>query len=182
MTPTAPVPLILLIGLPGSGKSTWAKNFVFQFPAYHWVATDGIRQRLYGDEAEQGDWMTIWRTVQAEWRADVAAICQGQLAGTVYDATNVRRRGRRDAIATARQIGFTHITACWFDVPLAVCLQRNRQRARQVPEEVMQRMHRQLTGAPPSAAEGFDQLARLITTPWAVNSPRPTARMPLPVR
>ncbi|MBD0270249.1 MAG: ATP-binding protein, partial [Cyanobacteria bacterium Co-bin8] len=112
MTPTAPVPLILLIGLPGSGKSTWAKHFVFQFPTYHWISTDSMRQRLFGDEAEQGDWMAIWRTVQAEWRADVAAIRQGQLAGTVYDATNVRRRYRRDAIATARQCGFTHITGC----------------------------------------------------------------------
>lgn len=172
MISTAPVPLILLIGLPGSGKSTWAKNFVFQHPAYHWVSTDSIRARLHGDEAEQGDWLTIWRTVQAQWRTDVAAIRQGQLAGTLYDATNVRRRYRRDAIALARQIGYTHITACWFDVPLEICLHRNRHRSRQVPEEIIYRMHRQLTGAPPTLGEGIDQLSRRITTPWV--NPRST--------
>ncbi|HEY9762570.1 MAG TPA: AAA family ATPase [Trichocoleus sp.] len=159
------VPLILLIGLPGSGKSTWARNFVNQHPAYLLVATDSIRERLYSDEAIQGDWRQIWRTVIAEWQDGIKAIQQDRLQGVVYDATNVRRRYRRGAIALARELGFTHLTACWFDVPLAICLKRNQQRSRQVPEEILYRMHRQLTGAPPAVEEGFDELARIVTTP-----------------
>jgi predicted kinase len=155
------IPLILLIGLPGSGKSTWAAQFVAQRPGYRWVSTDDIRQRLYGDAAEQGDWLQIWQAVVQDWQTSADAVAQGLLQGVVYDATNVRRRYRRSAIAIARQCGFTHLTAHWFDLPLEVCLQRNRQRSRQVPEEIVLRMHRQLMGAPPTLAEGFDQLVRL---------------------
>lgn len=156
------VPLILLIGLPGSGKSTWAKNFVGQHPNYSLVATDTIRERLYSDEAIQGDWRQIWRTVILEWQCGIQAIHQDRLQGVIYDATNVRRRYRRGAIATARELGFTHLTAYWFDVPLAICLERNYQRTRQVPEEILYRMHRQLMGAPPAVNEGFDELARVV--------------------
>lgn len=162
------VPLILLIGLPGSGKSTWARAFVSQYPTYSLVATDAIRERLYGNEAIQGDWRRIWRTVIVEWQSGIEAVHRSEIQGVVYDATNVRRRYRRGAIATARELGFTRLTACWFDVPLAICLQRNQQRVRQVPEEILYRMHRQLTGAPPAVEEGFDELSRIVTTPGLV--------------
>lgn len=165
------VPLILLIGLPGSGKTTWAKGFVTQFSAYQLVSTDAIRQQLYGDEAIQGDWLVIWRTVLEQWQAGIRAIHQGDCQGVIYDATNARRRYRRDILVTARQLGFTTLIGCWFDTPLAICLQRNRQRPRQVPEAILYRMHRQLVGACPDRQEGLDELFRLTTTPWVAPTP-----------
>ncbi|ASC72168.1 hypothetical protein XM38_031220 [Halomicronema hongdechloris C2206] len=152
--------MILLIGLPGSGKSTWAQQFVSQHPAYEIVSTDAIRQQLFGDEAVQGSWPQIWRQLQHQLQQNVAAIRQGHRQGTIYDATNVRRRHRRDAIALARHLGFDSITALWFDIPLAICLQHNQMRSRRVPDEVIERMHRQLQGAPPAHWEGFDAIHR----------------------
>ncbi|PZU98530.1 MAG: AAA family ATPase [Leptolyngbya sp.] len=148
----------MLVGVPGSGKSTWARDFVLANPRYRIVSTDALRAQLYGDEAVQGDWLRIWQQVVIQWRQAIAAIYQGELEGVIYDATNARRRHRREAIATARQIGFAPITLVWFDVPLSLAIERNRGRSRQVPADIIATMHRQLQGAPPSLQEGVDRV------------------------
>ncbi len=157
----------MLVGVPGSGKSTWARDFVLANPRYCIVSTDAIRAQLYGDAAIQGDWLRIWQQVIAQWQQAIAAIHQGSLAGVIYDATNARRRQRREAIAAARQTGFTAITLVWFDVPLSLALERNRGRGAEVgpggrsqpvPADIIAAMHRQLQGAPPSVQEGVDRV------------------------
>ncbi|MGB3312077.1 MAG: AAA family ATPase [Nodosilinea sp.] len=158
MTHPIPVPLLLLVGIPGSGKSTWAREFVSVHPCHRIVSTDAIRAELYGDEAVQGDWWQIWQRVMAQWRQGIAAIRRGELEGVIYDATNARRRQRREAIATARQVGFNSITLGWFDLPLSLALERNRGRSRQVPINIIATMHRQLQGSPPSVTEGVEQV------------------------
>ena len=79
----------------------------------------------------------------------------------IYDATNATRQHRREAIALARATGFTHIIGLWVDTPVWLCLARNRQRTRFVPEEVIFRMHHSLQDAPPTLNEGLDKLIRL---------------------
>lgn len=157
------VPLTLLMGLPGSGKSTWAIALTEQAPGWQVVSTDHIRMQCYGNEAVQGDWMMIWQQVQRQLRQGVSQIQDGHGQGIIYDATNVRRRHRRQFLQQAQRWGFTAIIGVWFDVPLAVCLSRNQQRSRHVPESVIIRMHRQLTGAPPSLTEPMDYLIRVKT-------------------
>ncbi len=125
---------------------------------YRIVSTDAIRATLYGDEAIQGDWGQIWQRVLTDWREGIEAIRRGELDGVIYDATNTRRKNRRGAIAAARDLGFTPITLVYFDLPLSLALERNRGRSRQVPDDVIATMHRQLQGAPPSVQEGCDDL------------------------
>lgn len=158
-----PVPLLMLVGIPGSGKSTWARDFVLANPRYRVVSTDALRVQLYGDEAVQGDWLRIWQRVVTHWQQGITAIQRGELDGVIYDATNARRRHRREAIAAARQAGFTSITLVWFDLPLSLALERNRGRSRQVPADIIAAMHRQLQGAPPSVQEGVDRVLVLGT-------------------
>ncbi|MBW4483257.1 MAG: AAA family ATPase [Tildeniella torsiva UHER 1998/13D] len=153
----------MLVGIPGSGKSTWARDFVLANPSYRIVSTDALRAQLYGDEAIQGDWLRIWQQVMTQWQQAIAAIHQGSLEGAIYDATNARRRHRREAIAAARQAGFAPITLVWFDVPLSLAIERNRGRSRQVPTDIIAAMHRQLQGAPPSLQEGVDRVLVLGT-------------------
>ncbi|MEP0892368.1 AAA family ATPase [Leptolyngbya sp. PL-A3] len=141
-----------MIGLPGSGKSTLAAQFALE--GWTWVSTDRIRAQLYGDEAIQGNWAQVWGEVQRELRA-IAQLPHGK---ALYDATNVVRRPRRQLIALARSWGFRRVTACWLDVPLEVCLERNQRRSRQVPVDVICRMHRRLEGGRPSLEEGLDAL------------------------
>lgn len=152
------VRLILLIGVPGSGKSTLAAQIQQSYPGQLLISTDAIREQLFGDQALQGDWQLVWREVQLQFQQAVAEIAQGRAESALYDATNARRRNRRQVIALARYSGFTQVAGLWLDTPLELCLERNRQRSRHVPEPVIQRMHRQLLGAPPTVAEGLDCL------------------------
>ncbi|MGF1512458.1 MAG: AAA family ATPase [Elainellaceae cyanobacterium] len=143
-----------MVGLPGSGKTTLAHQFA---PASRVVSTDAIRAELFGDEAVQGPWAQVEaRMIEKLLEAKDAAP-----ALVVYDATNVVRRQRRRAIQMARALGFALVYACWLDAPFALCLQRNQGRSRQVPEAVMHRMQRCLSGAPPDLSDGFDALVRM---------------------
>lgn len=155
-SPFIPSNLILLIGLPGSGKTTFARQLIANCPSYQLVSTDNIRIQLFGDECLQGPWLQVWQQVEREFQQAVQ-----RQTPTVYDATNAKRSYRKEIITLARQSGFTLITGIWLDMPLLTCLERNRLRSRQVPEEIILQMHRQLTDAPPALAEGLDELVRL---------------------
>lgn len=153
-------PLILLIGLPGSGKTTLAGQIQSIDSGYIIISTDCIRAELFGDEAIQGAWPLIERSLQQKMQQAIEQIRQQQAIAVLYDATNAVRRDRRRFLEQARSIGFNHLTGLWIDTPLPLCLERNQQRLRQVPEPVILRMHRRLTGAPPSLGEGLDCLIR----------------------
>lgn len=167
MTRKTDVTLWLLIGLPGSGKSTWAEQFRAAEPPLQLISTDAIRRELFGDEATQGPWLAIWRRVVESFQQAVVQTQQQAFAGAVYDATNAQRRGRRTVMEAARQAGFNRLQAVWFDVPTAVCLERNRQRSRQVPVDVIETMARQLAGAPPHYEEGFEAVYRIGSTAFS---------------
>jgi len=149
-------PFIMLIGLPGSGKSRFARLLLAEYPQMHLISTDAIRAKLFGSEEIQGEWSYIWREIQIQLQT---AISSGQ--GVIFDATNAQRRHRRELIDLARSFGFTHIVGICLSTPIWLCLARNQHRTRQVPEAVIFQMHHQLQGARPSLEEGFDQLIYL---------------------
>ena len=154
---------ILLIGLPGSGKSTLSEHLITQGQHRMVISTDAIRAQLFGSEATQGCWQQVEQERQRAFTVAARQIVQGQRDAVIYDATNVVRRQRREAIALARQVGFANLMGVWLDVPLALCLERNQRRDRQVPDAVIQRMYRQLCGAPPSLQDGLNTLVRYTT-------------------
>jgi predicted kinase len=171
---TAAPHLIFLIGLPGSGKSFLAQQLLQEYPGRSLISTDSIRAQLFGDAALQGSWRLIQQEIQLQLRQAIQQMEEEQLSevghsgghsssvypAAIYDATNIRRKNRREAIAQIRAIGFRRITGIWLDTPISICLERNCQRQRQVPEAVILRMDRQLRGAPPSLSDGLDCLQR----------------------
>ncbi len=182
------VRLIFLIGLPGSGKSTLASQLL-DGDFRRLISTDQIRSHLFGDESIQGSWLQVWLEVRHQFQQTVQQIQQNQFQSGIYDATNAVRKQRRQAIALARRCGFTHITGIWLNTPLALCLERNRQRDRQVPEAIILRMSRRLYAAPPAKDEGLDELIELNHTPHrsaercsAERSRRSSRRSPTPHR
>jgi predicted kinase len=150
--------LILLIGIPGSGKSSLAAQLQQSQLGCLLISTDQIRARLFGDEAIQGAWWLIWQELEHQLRSAVEQIQVGQATLAIYDATNTRRRYRREIIALARAVGFTCMIGVWLDPPFELCRQRNQHRSRQVPEAILHRMYRQLWSCPPRLREGFDLL------------------------
>lgn len=148
----------MMIGLPASGKSTLAQKLLRQYPDYHLISTDAIRAQLFGDEAIQGPWPAIWQQIEQQFQQ---AVTSG--GGAIYDATNAQRRSRRELIQLARESGFHPIWGIWIQTPIEQCLQRNSGRSRQVPPEIILKMHRQLQDAPPQLMDGFDSLFWLQT-------------------
>jgi predicted kinase len=153
-----PIGLVFLIGLPGSGKSTLAQALLRAHPGAALVSTDQIRADKFGDAAVQGPWEMVWQEVGRQFLGAADRISRGQCPLAIYDATNGVREQRLEAIALARDCRFTQIQGIWVNPGLAVCLARNRARARQVPEAVIERMARRLNELPPALADGFDQL------------------------
>ncbi|HEY9647870.1 MAG TPA: ATP-binding protein, partial [Chroococcidiopsis sp.] len=114
----------MLIGLPGSGKSTLTRQLLDHQPRQIIVSTDAIRAQLFGDEAIQGPWPLVWQELQRQLTRAIADIQAGHCLGVIYDATNAVRRNRRAVLDLARSLGFSPIVALWLDLPLAVCQTR----------------------------------------------------------
>jgi len=71
------------------------------------------------------------------------------------DATNLSAHERKQWIKMAKSFQY-EVQAVFFDVPLAVCMERNSKRERVVTDEVMLKMAERLR--PPSFKEGFDKI------------------------
>lgn len=141
--------VILLVGLPGSGKSTWARQ-----QGQEVISSDEMRLKLSGDETNQ----TIHGKVFGAMRYLLRLRLQLGQAVTVIDATNLRRKDRKPFLKLAQAYG-AELEAVWFDVPAAVAEARNRSRARVVPEGVIPLLAGRLQ--PPTEAEGFARIVRI---------------------
>lgn len=138
--------MIVLIGIPGSGKSTWAKTQNCQV-----LSSDEFRRLLSGDETNQNIHHQVFAAMRHMLRARMEI---GQPA-TILDATNLRWSDRRPWLQVAKKFD-ARAEAVFFNVPLALALERNRLRERQVPEDVIRQMHKLMQV--PTMAEGFDDV------------------------
>ncbi|MDX2267428.1 MAG: AAA family ATPase [Bryobacter sp.] len=140
----------ILIGLPGSGKSTWAAG---QTGAVV-LSSDATRILLCGDETNQTIHGAVFRTLRFVLRERLR-LAQPR---TIIDATNLRRRDRKPFLAIAAQFG-ARAEAIVFAPPLEVVLTRNAQRSRVVPPEVIQRMATRFEL--PTRGEGFARITSI---------------------
>jgi len=138
--------VVLAIGLPGSGKSSWFKRHSIS-P----LSSDLLRVLLFDDASEQRFQDLIFSNLRSMLRARLIA----RRPTNYVDATNLTAHDRQGWIKLARDYGYD-VQAVFFDVPLEVCLERNRKRDRVVAEDVMRRMAVKLK--PPRFEEGFSKI------------------------
>jgi predicted kinase len=143
--------VILLIGVPGSGKSTYAKQR-FTPPTHAILSTDSIREELFGNESVQGD----WREIESLLRQRVAIFLTKNVT-PVIDATHAQKKHRLHAIKWIQRLG-AEVHGVHVATPLSVCKERNQNRPRKVPEAVINSMHAALKKNPPTRDEGFQSL------------------------
>lgn len=139
--------LIVMSGLPASGKSTYSE-WLTESGIFQRVCPDLIRKELYGDESIQGDGEKVFKIAHRTIR-DYGCLSEN----VVFDATNIDRKTRIKLVEEMR--GYFDIIICkYFSTPLYICKIRNRERERQVPEEVLESMERRFRA--PTLDEGFD--------------------------
>ncbi len=149
--------LYILIGAPGSGKSTWARGNADRLKA-EVIGADDIRVEFHaaGRNPLNGD--QVFAEVERRAREVLRA---GR--SVILDATHFLRKYRRYAHHIARAANARQV-AIWFDVPLEECLRRNASRTAQqfgdeaVPDAVVRSIHAKLQ--PPDRFE-FDEIVRV---------------------
>ena len=138
--------VVLAIGLPGSGKTTW-----FGRRGITPLSSDLLRGILFDDVEEQRYQGLVFSTLRSLLRARLIS----KMPVNYVDATNLSIHERRQWIKMAKSFGY-EVQAVFFDVPLEVCLERNRSRDRMVSEDVMRKMAEKLK--PPMFEEGFEKI------------------------
>jgi predicted kinase len=138
--------VVLAIGLPGSGKTTWYKR-----RGVTPLSSDLLRSILFDDITEQRYQGLVFSTLRSLLRARLIA----KMPWNYVDATNLSPHERKQWIKMAKSFGY-EVQAVFFDVPLSVCLERNSKRDRQVTDEVMHKMAERLK--PPTFKEGFEKI------------------------
>jgi predicted kinase len=138
--------VVLTIGLPGSGKTTWFKR-----RGVTPLSSDMLRSILFDDITEQRYQGLVFSTLRSLLRARLIA----KMPWNYVDATNLSPHERRQWIKMAKSFGYD-VQAVFFDVPFEICMERNRKRERTVSDEVMQKMAERLR--PPNFKEGFSKI------------------------
>ena len=145
--------VVLAIGLPGSGKSSWFKRHNIT-P----LSSDLLRALLFDDPSEQRFQDLIFSNLRSMLKARLIA----RRPMNYVDATNLTPHERNGWIKLAKDYGY-EVQAVFFDVPVEVCLERNQRRQRKVPEDAMRRMAGKLKQ--PTFEEGFSKITVVRVKP-----------------
>jgi protein phosphatase len=156
--------MVVLIGPSGSGKSSFAAR---HFRPSQVLSSDALRAMVADDANDQTATNAAFDLLHT---ALAMRLARRRL--TVVDATSVEGWARDRLLAVARQHR-RPAAAIVFDLPLALCLERNAARAdRRLPPASIRRQHQRMRGSLDGlAAEGFDPLV-VLATPQAVEALR----------
>lgn len=136
------------VGLPASGKSTWAETHKEELNAVvH--ASDSIREEL-GNINDQSKNELVFKILHQRIKDDLSA---GK--NVIYDATSLNRKRRIAFLQELKNIPCEKICVL-FATPFQLCCARNFARDRQVPEEVLTRMYKNYDAV--WYSEGWDDI------------------------
>lgn len=151
---TKKIPIFkMLIGVAGSGKSTYAQKRkkelveVFQEET-EIVSSDAIRGELWGDESDQREPNKVFEVMLARTREYLS-----RGINVIYDACNFSEKYRKHTLHNIKDISCYHIATVFIERP-EVCIKRQAMRERKVPDYVIQRQIKQFQM--PHESEGWD--------------------------
>ncbi len=121
--------LIVLMGAPGSGKSTYAMRFP------RWVTTDAIRALKASGEVSRE---TVDEVYNGAFETVVAALRMNQPIVLDTPATSAVLRGRALKVAMTYHAAARLVV---FTTDVETCVARQAGRTHPVPEDVVRRMH-----------------------------------------
>jgi len=145
--------LYITVGLPGSGKSTYAKEFI-KGKDVEYLSSDELRAVYGKDETDQ----TVTPIVFGHIKRKVDEFLKNG-KNVLIDATNVNLRERSDYINTAKKYG-VKVVALVFNMDRQGLIDRNKKRGEQggrvVPDWVIDKMLNKYQN--PDFNEGFDTI------------------------
>ena len=133
--------LILTVGIPGSGKTTWVKEYLKEHPYTYVVSTDNLRKELTGNEQCVDPSQNGW--IHDEARKRVKKIIDnpenyggnhGMGPEIIVDSTNVDV----DEWLKYKNLGASVILAKTFNVEPDTAMKQQATRERLVPRDIVE--------------------------------------------
>lgn len=143
----------MLVGIPGSGKSHYAKELCRREKA-DLVATDSIREKLFGSESKQKNTYLVFDEAFVEIEQ-----AMGLGRNVVFDATNVSRDRRHKFLKRFKDIP---VECHLFDTPYLIARDRIQGRKRRIDDRVLTKFAKNFEI--PVVGEGFHQLHLVHTS------------------
>lgn len=140
--------LIMLVGLPASGKSTWAKEYSETHPDYIVHSSDKLREEMYGDNYDDADNSKVFEELHRRILEDL------KMHSVIYDATILVKKRRVHFLKGVPK--HVYKTCIMFLKTYEKCLKDNSKRENSVPDEVITRMRKVFS--PPMYHEGFNEI------------------------
>ncbi len=141
--------LIMLCGLPSSGKSTYATKLNIKIENSIILSSDALRKELYGDENNQEHNVELFDTLN---KRTVEALNNG--ITVIYDATNITRKSRAGILSICPKFVVTECHIVWNTIE--ACIMFDEQRERTVGKDVINRMVKRFQA--PYYDEGFSRI------------------------
>ena len=130
--------LIIMCGLPASGKNTWVSEFIKKEKKnsvdYVVVELDEIRAEIFGHEFHRPAEHFVIGIAKSFVRL---LLKQGK--NVIINSTALTQSIRNEWISIGDEYNYD-IKIVWIKTPLKECLKRNRQRIRKVPDSVIASM------------------------------------------
>lgn len=140
--------LIIMCGLPASGKSSYAKGVKKSII----ISTDDIREEINGNASIQDNGNLVFETAFNRIKEN---LIENKYKNVIFDATNINYKKRTDIVNRFKK--YADKIICYFVyADYEECLERNSKRERKVPEEVIKRMYYNFYV--PQFFEGFDDI------------------------
>lgn len=171
--------VIVMVGVPGSGKSTYASSLKATSKNTVIVSSDAVRKEFFGDEAIQYSEevamkrfkkknIDITGKTEEELVLMMKGVCNSLVFGTVhnrikkflndgqnviFDATNIRKKERKKFLSQMDGC-YNKAIAYYFPITVEDAVARDLERNRTVGRECIERMMAAIEE--PSVDEGFD--------------------------
>ena len=132
--------LWLLVGIPGSGKSTWVREQL-NSESKHWISRDAIRFEVVQEDEEY--FSKEKQVFNLFVRAVQADIDSNFITDIYVDATHLNEASREKLLGRLKNLENINLNAVVFDISLETCLERNAQRTGRacVPETAIRNMY-----------------------------------------
>lgn len=156
--------LVITVGLPGSGKSTWAKEKQTREPGkYKLVSRDDIRRMLdNGMFNKPGKKTHKHEELVTKVQTDVITDCLAEGYSVIVHDTNLNEgvQKRFEELAKANNAGF--VVQSFIEVSLDDCIEQDLKRFDSVGEAVIRRMHDKYLKPKPEVYAPFAELPRAV--------------------